>query len=157
MHAHTHAHTHTDTQTHSHTYTHKRAAHNAKGWNWMKSMHSIHRQQELVLATRCSEARQNRRKWEGVTDLWTDRRMDGPKDGWADRPSYRVECPLRRNEMEYQDCHRSGFAFHHPVSKWHHETPPRSVSPFPERFFYLIVQIELKCILNYQKSILFMF
>ena len=38
-------------------------------------------QQEPILATRCSKARGNRRKWEGVTDLPTDGRTDGRTDG----------------------------------------------------------------------------
>ena len=75
---------------HTHTHTNARPT---MGWNGMKSTHSIHRRQEPILATQCSEARRKRRKWEGVTDLrmdgWTDRRTARGTDGWMDRPSYR--------------------------------------------------------------------
>ena len=42
------------------------------------------RKQEPTLATRCSKACRNRRKWEGVTDLPTDWPTEGRTDGGTD-------------------------------------------------------------------------
>ena len=54
---------------------------------------------------------------------------------------------LWESEVEYQDGHRSEFAFYHLVLKKHHETSKNSISPFLERDLYSNMLIRLKCMI----------
>ena len=61
------------------------------------------------------------------------------------------------SELEYQDCHRSEFAFYHLVMKKHHETSWNSISPFLERDLYSNMLIRLKCMIFKDYFLFFMF